>query len=79
MEPDRYWFLYFGLLFLFLSSKTGNMVCFVILDFLRTGFFLTVALLAAIAAKLCWAVSVILFRFAVFWKEKREGRTEADA
>ncbi|MBP5199068.1 MAG: hypothetical protein J6Z82_00250 [Schwartzia sp.] len=78
MEPDRYWFLYFGLLFLFLSSKVGKMSFFLVFDFLRAGFFLTLALLAAIASKACWVVGVLLFRLGACIKAKREASAAVD-
>lgn len=72
MEPDRYWFLYFGLLFVFLGSKTGLAVCFRVIWAVRWCFYMTLALLAEIAACFFWALS-LLFR-----RPSGRGREEDD-
>lgn len=72
MEPDRYWFLYFGLLFVFLGSKTGLAVCFRVIWAVRWCFYMTLALLAEITACFFWALS-LLFR-----RPSGRGREEDD-
>ena len=72
MEPDRYWFLYFGLLFVFLGSKTGLAVCFRVIWAVRWCFYMTLALLAEIGACFFWALS-LLFR-----RPSERGREEDD-
>ncbi len=72
MEPDRYWFLYLGLLFVFLGSETGLAVCFRVIWAVRWCFYMTLALLAAVAACFFWALS-LLFR-----RPSGRGREEDD-
>lgn len=62
MEPDRYWFLYLGLLFVFLGSETGMAVCFRVIWAVRWFFYMMLALLAEIAACFFWALSMLVRR-----------------
>ena len=64
MEPNRYWLLYFGLLFVFLGSKVGQAFCMWALNILRACFYAVLALAAAAAAKLLWKLSCLLLKFA---------------
>ena len=60
MEPNRYWLLYFGLLFVFLGSKVGQALCLWTYNILRACFYAALALAAAALAKLLWEVSFLL-------------------
>ena len=57
MEPDRYWFLYFGLLFVFLGSRAGQAICRIAFNLIRACFYMTLALLAGAAAGLLLVLS----------------------
>ena len=52
MEPNRYWLLYFGLLFVFLGSNVGKAFCLWVSGILRACFYAVLALAAAALAKL---------------------------
>lgn len=72
MEPDRYWFLYLGLLFVIFGSETGLAVCFGVVGFVRWFFYMTLALLAEFAALFFWALG------ALFCRLLRHGQEEGD-
>ena len=77
MEPDRYWFLYLGLLFVILGSETGLAVCFRVVGFVRWFFYMTLALLAECGALFFWALSV-LFHW-LLHRGQEEGDEAANA
>jgi hypothetical protein len=63
MEPNQYWLLYFGLLFIFLGSKVGQAFRWWIYNIFRACFYAALALAAFAAAKLLLAVSNLLLKF----------------
>ena len=63
MEPNRYWLLYFGLLFVFLGSKTGQAFRWWTFNILRACFYAALAIAAVAAAKLLLEVSNLLLKF----------------
>ena len=75
MEPNRYWFLYFGLLFVFLGSKVGQAFRVWVSGILRAFLYAALALAAAAAAKLLWEVSFLLLKFANAHKQRASART----
>lgn len=79
MEPNRYWLLYFGLLFVFLGSKVGQALCLWTYNILRACFYATLALAAAALAKLLWEVSFLLLKFANALIKEQENHTSARA
>ena len=79
MEPNRYWLLYFGLLFVFLGSKVGQAFCLWAFNILRACFYAALALAAAALAKLLWEVSFLLLKFANAHMTKQENHTSARA
>ncbi len=64
MEPNRYWLLYFGLLFVFLGSKVGQAFRLWAINILRACFYAALAVAAAAAANLLWKLSCFLLKFA---------------
>ena len=56
MEPDRYWFLYLGLLFIFLGSEIGQSICLRAMYLVRACFYLALALLLLYTALLYLAI-----------------------
>ena len=73
MEPNRYWLLYFGLLFVFLGSNVGQAFRLWVFNILRACFYATLALVAAALAKLLWKLSFMLLKFAnVLVKEQEK-------
>lgn len=79
MEPNRYWLLYFGLLFVFLGSMVGQAFCLWTYNILRACFYAALALAAATAAKLLWEVSFLLLKFANVLMKEQENHTSAKA
>ena len=79
MEPNRYWLLYFGLLFVFLGSKVGQAFRLWVFNILRACFYAALALAAAALAKLLWKVSFLLLKFANAHMTKQENHTSARA
>ena len=63
MEFNRYWLLALGLLLVFFGSRTGFFFLNSVYNIIRTGFYLTLALIFAVAAKIMWVVSHVLFVF----------------
>ncbi len=72
MEPDRYWFLYFGLLFVFLGSRVGLEICWRAFNLVRACFYIMLALLAGAAATVLEALHVMLLRYVDRKWAKRE-------
>lgn len=64
MEPDRYWFLYLGLLFIFLGSEIGQGICFRVFALVHAVFYLALALLFATASFVLRVISTVLLWFA---------------
>ena len=64
MEQNRYWLLYFGLLFIFLGSKVGQASRLWASNILRACIYAVLALSAAAIAKLLWNLSCLLLIFA---------------
>jgi len=79
MEPNRYWLLYFGLLFVFLGSKVGQAFRLWVFNILRACFYAALALAAAALAKLLWEVSFLLLKFANALIKEQENHTSARA
>ena len=79
MEPNRYWLLYFGLLFVFLGSKVGQAFCMWAFNIIRACFYAALALAAFAAAKLLLAVSSMLLKFTDAPIQERENHTSARA
>ena len=79
MEPNKYWLLYLGLLFVFLGSNTGQAICFRVSCLVRACFYMMLAVAAMIAAKLFWAIGGVLLRLANCLKTKRASHISADA
>ena len=79
MEPNRYWLLYFGLLFIFLGSKVGQAFCWWTYNILRACIYAVLALAAATAAKLLLELSFLLLKFANAHMTKQENHTSARA
>ena len=77
MEPNRYWLLYFGLLFVFLGSKVGQAFRLWVSSILRACLYATLALAAAAVAKLLWELSSLLLKFANAHMEKQEHNPSA--
>ena len=78
MEPDRYWFLYLGLLFIFLGSEIGQSICLRAMYLVRACFYLALALLFAAAALFFRVLGAMLLWFALRWArgeaKEKEGR-----
>lgn len=72
MALNRYWFLYFGLLFVFLGSRGGQVICWCLFNLIRAGFHITMALIAGVASRLLWALSKLLLRYVERKKAERE-------
>jgi hypothetical protein len=79
MEPNRYWLLYFGLLFVFLGSKVGQAFRLWVFNILRACFYAALALAAAALAKLLWKLSFMLLKFANAHMKEQENHTSARA
>lgn len=79
MEPNQYWLLYFGLLFIFLGSKVGQAFRWWIYNIFRACFYAALALAAFAAAKLLLAVSSMLLKFTDAPIQERENHTSARA
>lgn len=77
MESNRYWFLYFGLLFVFLGSETGLVICWRAFILVRLIFYMTRALLAGAVVGICWALGRLLRWYANRKKNGREIRVAA--
>ena len=78
MEPNRYWLLYFGLLFIFLGSKVGQAFRLWVSSILRACLYAALALAAAAAAKLLWEVSFLLLKFANAHKQRASATTRLE-
>lgn len=80
MEPNRYWLLYFGLLFVFLGSKVGQAFCLWAYNILRACFYAALAMVAATVAKLLWEVSFLLLKFAnaLMKEQEKHASTETE-
>ena len=76
MEPNRYWLLYIGILLVFISSQIGQTICWRVFNLVRACFYMTLALIAAGAAKLLWALGNLLLRYANRRKAERERSCE---
>ena len=63
MEPNRYWFLYLGLLFLFLSGRVGQVICFRVFVILHFCFYMTLALAARFLAFLFQSMAILIMVF----------------
>ena len=72
MNPNRYWLLYFGILFVFLGSKRGQEVCRHVFNLFRTIFYLSLALIAGGLSMFFWALNALLQQFAVHKKVERK-------
>ena len=79
MEPNRYWLLYFGLLFVFLGSNVGQAFCLWVFNILRACFYAALALAAAALAKLLWKLSFMLLKFANAHMKEQEKHASAKA
>ena len=79
MEPNRYWLLYFGLLFVFLGSNVGRAFCRWMSSVLRACLYAVLALAAAALAKLLWELSSLLLRIANAHGDEQESRAAAKA
>lgn len=79
MEPNRYWLLYFGLLFVFLGSKVGQAFRLWVSSILRACFYATLALAAAAVTKLLWELSALLLKFANAHMKEQEKHASAKA
>lgn len=79
MEPNRYWLLYFGLLFVFLGSKVGQAFCLWAYNILRACFYAALALAAATVAKLLLELSFLLLKFANALMKEQEHHTSSKA
>ena len=77
MEPNRYWLLYFGLLFVFLGSNVGQAFRLWVFNILRACFYAALALVAATLAKLLWEVSFLLLKFANAHMKEQEKHASA--
>ncbi len=78
MEPNRYWLLYIGILLVFIGSQTGQTICWRVFNLVRACFYMTLALIAAGAARLLCALGNLLLRYANRRKAEREQLCEAD-
>ncbi len=78
MEPNRYWLLYFGLLFVFFGSNVGQAFCLWTYSIMRAWFYAAVALAAAAVAKLLWEVSILLLKFANALMKEQEKHASAE-
>lgn len=76
MEPNRYWLLYFGLLFVFLGSKIGQAFRLWAFNILRACFYVALALAAAAVAKLLWKLSSLLLKVSNALMEEHERRAK---
>ncbi len=76
MEPNRYWLLYIGILLVFISSQIGQTICWRVFNLVRACFYMTLALIAAGAAKFLWALGNLLLRYANRRKAERERSCE---
>ena len=72
MEPNRYWLLYFGLLFVFLGSNVGKAFCLWVSGILRACFYAVLALAAAALAKLLLTLSSLLLKIANAHMDEQE-------
>lgn len=72
MEPNRYWLLYFGLLFVFLGSNVGKAFCLWVSSILRACFYAVLALAAAALAKLLLTLSSLLLNIANAHMDEQE-------
>ena len=79
MEPNKNWFLYFGLLFIFLGSKIGQAICCRVFCLIYACFYMVLAVMAGIASKLLWALSELLLRLVNFLRAKRDSSMAANA
>lgn len=79
MEPNRYWLLYFGLLFVFLGSDVGQAFRLWVSSVLRACFYAELALAAAAVAKLLWKLSSLLLSIsnALIEEQERHATTKA--
>ena len=77
MEPNRYWLLYFGLLFVFLGSKVGQAFRLWVFNILRACLYAALALAAAALAKLLWKLSFMLLKFANAHMKEQEKHASA--
>ena len=75
MEPNRYWLLYIGILLIFISSQIGQTICWRVFNLVRACFYMTLALIAAGAAKLLWAVTSSYNRAFFFFQRVQNRET----
>ena len=75
MEPDRYWFLYLGLLFIFLGSEMGQEICARVFSLVCAGFYMALALLFATASFVLRVIGTMLLWLVSRWA----GGEEEDA
>ena len=71
MVPNRYWFLYLGLFFLFLSSRAGQVICLRVYGILHFCFYMTLALGAGFLALLCQGAAILITRFAEYLRKRK--------
>ncbi len=71
MEFNRYWLLALGLLLVFFGSRTGFFFLNGVYNLIRTVFYLSLALVFAVAAKVMWVVSYVLFILGNFLRRMR--------
>ncbi len=79
MEPDRYWFLYLGLLFIFLGSEMGQEICARAFSLVCAAFYMALALLFATASFVLRVIGIVLLWFAARWTGNREDETKEQA
>ncbi len=77
MEPNRYWFLYFRLLFILLGSRAGQIICWRLFNLIRAVFHITLSLIAGVVSRFLWALSQLLLRYIERKKAEREARMAA--
>ena len=79
MEPDRYWFLYLGLLFIFLGSEMGQEICARVFSLVCAAFYMALALLFATASFVLRVISAVLLWLASRWAGGQEKETKEQA
>ena len=72
MEPNRYWFLYLGLLFLFLSSRLGQAVCLRVYGILHFVYYMTLALAAWLLSLFFKGVAMLFICFAECLRRRKD-------
>ena len=79
MEPDRYWFLYLGLWFIFLGSEMGQEICARVFALVCAAFYMALALLFATASFVLRVIGTVLLWFVLRRAGEQEKGTKEQA